>query len=69
MTAQRAPRPARRDYAIDDKPLPIARLAAIKQSLPERERFPFMLRLGESDFDELLQFEHRSTTGGTKHGL
>lgn len=69
MTAPRGPRPARRDYEIDDRPLPIARLARMKAQLPEHERWGFLLALREDIFDQLLQFEHRSTTGGTDHGL
>lgn len=57
--------PHRRDYAIEDTPLSARRLAAIWRSLPEQERFGFILALDEAIADQVISLTYEQAAGDT----
>ena len=60
------PNPHRRDYAIEDRPLPARRLAAIWRSLPEQERFGFILALTEDLADQVINLTYEQSGASSR---
>lgn len=60
-----SPNPHRRDYGVEDRPLSARRLAAIWRSLPEQERFGFILALTEDLADQVITLTYEQTAGDT----
>jgi hypothetical protein len=67
MTLQGQPQPHRKDYTtVEATPLHPRRLAAIWRSLPEQDRFPFLLALTEESADTLIALTYDKPAADTR---